>query len=188
MASHFGVVIPGRPVLVEFEMIESTKSVATIVNPGEINEMCFFLLPGVVLPPNASAVLYYTVDGVGWTALGAISPEKPSGIFRTPWHAHVEGAVQLGVSLESNETVANLNLSRSGVDDRRAFGQKIAQDLFNFLASFAHPTNDARAMLAGANLGEVLVVPANVIDRWITRFHEKYQRDPNFYLKDSFNS
>ena len=185
MAQTFGVIIPGRPVLTEFALIESAKAVATIVvNPGEVHEMCFFLLPGATLPPLTSAVLYYSLDGANWTMLGAVAPEKPSGIFRTPWNDHQATTIQLGVSLESTATVANLDLVRSGVDDRRAFARKIAQDLFNFLQSFAHAAADARQMLANVNPSEVLVVPANVIDRWITRFDQKYQRDPNFYLKD----
>mmetsp|Transcript_19488 Transcript_19488/g.77562 ORF Transcript_19488/g.77562 Transcript_19488/m.77562 type:complete len:112 (+) Transcript_19488:460-795(+) len=107
---------------------------------------------------------------------------KQSGIFRTPWHQHVVGAaaVQLGVSLETSASVANLELERSGVDDRRAFARKIAQDLFDFLGSFSRNLADLQHLQASAN--EVLVVPTTVIDRWITRFDEKYKRDPNFYL------
>uniref|UniRef100_A0A7S3NKR4 Hikeshi-like domain-containing protein n=1 Tax=Aureoumbra lagunensis TaxID=44058 RepID=A0A7S3NKR4_9STRA len=183
LVQMFGVVIAGRPAVTDFTMVDASKCVTTLTAPGEVSEICFFLLPGAALPPNTSAVLYYTVDGVGWTVLGAVGERKPSGIFRTPWHTQlgVATTLQLGVSLESNDVVDNLNLTSSGVEDRRAFARKIAQDLFDFLASFSRPSSDLAYLQA--NPAELLIVPTSVIDRWIIRFDEKYQRDPNFYLK-----
>ena len=34
----FGLVIPGRPILVNFEMVDPTKCAATIEQPGEVAE------------------------------------------------------------------------------------------------------------------------------------------------------
>ncbi|KAJ8598613.1 hypothetical protein CTAYLR_001724 [Chrysophaeum taylorii] len=167
---QFGLIVPGRSMVTEFQMVDSLKCVTTI--SGDVSEVCFVLL--AQLPINTSAVLYYTLDGVAWTLLGAVDNSKPSGIFRTPWQ-QIQ-AVQVGVSLESSEAVQNLDIGGSGVEERRAFARKIAQDLFTFLTSFA--TTKEKIYTS-----EMLVVPANVIDRWIQRFDEKYKRDPNFYLK-----
>ena len=64
----FGLVIPGRPILVNFEMVDPTKCAATIERPGEVAEICFFLTPsGAQLPPDKCAVLYLSLDGAAWT-------------------------------------------------------------------------------------------------------------------------
>ena len=81
----FGLVIPGRPILVNFEMVDPTKCAATIERPGEVAEICFFLTPsGAQLPPDKCAVLYLSLDGAAWTLLGTLSLAKPSGLFRLP--------------------------------------------------------------------------------------------------------
>ncbi|CAM9631246.1 unnamed protein product [Discosporangium mesarthrocarpum] len=111
--------------------------------------------------------------------LGALTPSKPSGVFRTSWPTHegMEGCpvVQLGVSIESEDVVKNLDLETRGVEDRKQFALKIAKDLFEYMSSFSQSSNGP----------EVMVVPTNVFDRWMTRFESKYNRDPNFMLKDS---
>ena len=107
MASQqlFGVVIPGRPLITDFKLVDSTKAVALIEQPGFINEITFFLLPSTPIPPGFGAILYYTVAPFqNWTMIGSVSPSKPSGIFRTGWTTNEEvkchNVVQLGVSLE----------------------------------------------------------------------------------------
>lgn len=52
-------------------------------NPLTISDIVFFLLPGVFLPSGTGAVLYWMVEGTaGFETLGAIVPERPSGVFR----------------------------------------------------------------------------------------------------------
>jgi hypothetical protein len=107
MASQplFGMVVPGRPLVTDFQLIDSTKAVAVLENPSGVSEITFFLLPSTPIPPGFGAILYYAVPPFqNWTLLGSVSPTKPSGIFRTKWSASEEvkncSLVQLGVSLE----------------------------------------------------------------------------------------
>jgi hypothetical protein len=123
--------------------------------------------------------LYFSVPPFdNWQLLGAIAPNKPSGVFRTGWPTNEAmygcEAVQLGVSIEPVETLDNLELFGSGVDDRRAFAHKIALDLYQFMASFSQ----------GTQMGEVMTIPTNVLDRWMQRFEDRYRRDPNFMMKN----
>lgn len=101
----FGVVVPGRHVITNFQPLTETKAVSVLEHPASITEVTFFLLPGVVLPAGAGAILYYTVDQVAWELLGSISMEKPSGVFRTNWPTNEVvkhcSHVCIGVSLES---------------------------------------------------------------------------------------
>jgi hypothetical protein len=75
------------------------------------------------------------------------------------------------------ETIANLSLSYSGVEDRLVYARKIAEDLWNYMTSLAVP-NDA------TNSQGLMIVPLNIFDRWMERFDRKYRLDPNFMLKN----
>jgi hypothetical protein len=102
--SLFGVVVPGRPLITEFQPISETKAVVPLTDPGMVTEITFFLLPTSPCPPGFGAMLYYSVNQQNWEILGAISPEKPSGVFRTGWTSNelIYGCplIYLGVSLE----------------------------------------------------------------------------------------
>lgn len=51
---------------------------------------------------------------------------------------------------------------------------KVAQHLFRFMESFARPVPGS---------GEALVVPTDVLDRWMKLFEAKHSRDPLFVLR-----
>ncbi|CAM9458220.1 unnamed protein product [Phaeothamnion confervicola] len=186
----FGVVIAGRPAIDAFRPVDQSKAVVEISNPGEVADLCFFLLPtSPTIPPGFGAVLYWAVAPfTNWYApsfayrevLGAVTPVRPSGIFRTGWPTHEQVAgvgapvLQLGVSIEAEEVINNLQLHDAGMANRLQFARKIALDLFNFMTSFSQ----------GSGNSEVMVIPTNVLDRWMVRFEEKYRRDPNFFLRN----
>jgi hypothetical protein len=71
------------------------------------------------------------------------------------------------------ETINNLELTFSGVEDRFAFAHKIAMDLFQYMASFS----------TGGGSNNIMMVPMNVFDKWMERFTRKYNLDPNFMMK-----
>jgi hypothetical protein len=74
------------------------------------------------------------------------------------------------------ETIKNLEIASSGVEDRFLFAHRIAQDLFQYMASFS--TGDSTSQGA-------MVVPMNVFDKWMERFERKYRIDPNFMMKST---
>jgi len=103
--SLFGIVIPGRPLITEFQLVNSTKAISVVENPGVVAELTFFLLPTTQIPPGYGAILYYSLPPFqNWELLGEIDPSKPSGIFRTGWTSSDEikacPFIQIGVSLE----------------------------------------------------------------------------------------
>ena len=55
---------------------------------------------------------------------------------------------------------------------REDFAKRVAFNLFRFMESFSSKV-----------AGDQLVVPGNVIDRWFTRFQEKFRRDPDFLAR-----
>lgn len=78
-------------------------------------------------------------------------------------------------SPHSLDTIANLELATSGVDERRLFAHGIARDLWSFICSFAQQTQQGGQ--------EVVSLPANAMDLWLERFDRKYKIDPSFMLK-----
>jgi Protein of unknown function (DUF775) len=104
-APLFGVVIPGRPAIFDFRPIAETKAITVVQQPSTITEITFFLLPSSPIPPAHGAILYYAIPPfTSWEVLGAVSLEKPSGIFRTGWSTKEDligcPVIQLGVALE----------------------------------------------------------------------------------------
>ena len=102
----FGVVIPGRPPIFDFQPVDSRKAITIVDHPTVVSEITFFLLPSSPIPPGFGAILYYaTPPFQSWEVLGSVSPLKPSGIFRTGWSTkeHLIGCpiIQLGVAIES---------------------------------------------------------------------------------------
>ena len=103
----FGLVVPGRPLVTTFQVLDSTKAVSVLENPGAVNELTFFLLPSNmnIIPPGYGAILYYSIPPFqNWVLIGSVCNEKPSGIFRTGWSTNEEvrlqQIVQIGVALE----------------------------------------------------------------------------------------
>lgn len=101
----FGVVIPGRPAIFDFQLVDATKAVTIVEQPTTVTEITFFLLPSCPIPAGFGAILYVAVPPFQhWEVLGAVSPLKPSGIFRTGWSTKENLAgcpvVQLGVAIE----------------------------------------------------------------------------------------
>lgn len=198
----FGVVIPGSPVRIDFLPADVTGLKYTLSLAGlpvpvtSVSDLVFFFLPEAApaLPAGYGATLYWQastitangpmVQATGFEMLGAITPDKPSGVFRTGWSTHdalvaavadpgANVAVTLGVSIEPLATIQNLQASAMGVEDRMDVAKKIAMDLFNYMQSFDD---------TGARAG-FMQVPINVFDRWLTRFESKFRIDPNFFMK-----
>merc|ERR1719502_2441667 len=174
-----GVVIAGRAVITDF---------APLASPGDVAEVCLFLLPddpaaGAAVPDGHGAVLHYTADGAHWQALGAVTRAKPSGVFRTGWGMQramrASAAIQLGAALEPLAAVENLQLADGAGAERRALARKIAGDLYKFAASFASSAGGG-----GGDGGATLAVPANFLERWIEKFDARSRVDPGFMMKN----
>jgi protein Hikeshi len=59
-------------------------------------------------------------------------------------------------------------------DLNKAFAQKVAQNLFNYMTSFGEVCN---------NDNQLMTVPTNIFNRWYEKFTVKYDKDPNFVYR-----
>ncbi len=107
-----------------------------------------------------------------------MSNVKPSVIVNAGWSINPSvnelPSLRLLFCIEpANELLPKIEVV-STVDFRRDFARKIALNLFRFIESFSQ---------GGSRDAGFLRCPQDVLDRWLVRFDEKYQRDPNFILK-----
>lgn len=203
-----GILIPGGVVRTDFIPSDPSGTKFTLALTGiagkdiaAVSDLVFFLLPGVTLPPDHGAMLFWqivstpspnTMSSTPFTAgatttefelVGAIANHKPSGVFRTGWATNntLTSAINspsstitinLGVSIEPMSSVQNIGVIQNKTTH---VAKKIALDLFNFMQSFD---------TGGGGVGN-LVVPRNIFDRWMSRFEAKSRVDPNFFMKSS---
>jgi len=131
----FGLLLPGRQVRTDFVLVDDLGTKFTILiqgeNPLSISDIVFFLLPGVFLPSGTGAVLYWMVEGTaGFETLGAIVPERPSGVFSTGFASNdtilnavnnnpgIPISITIAISIEPLANIANMGLITRGVEDR----------------------------------------------------------------------
>lgn len=181
--SIFGIVAPGRPVSVEFGASSPDKLLIEVPNPGQITELSIFALPGVTLPSDQGAIIYYSVAPfANWVALGTITANAPSTFIQTGWTTNQEvlnaPVLQIGISMEPISEVLNIKQVKTVEEwDKLSFTQLVARDMFKYLGSFAQSTP----------AGERLILPLNALDRWLKRFEEKFRRNPNFLKSEAAN-
>ncbi|KAF2020013.1 DUF775-domain-containing protein [Aaosphaeria arxii CBS 175.79] len=83
MTSPFGVIVSGRPISTEPQVISETQFAFPIPSQPHFSHIVVFLLPGTTLPDGTAAAVYAQLVGSSeYKLLGAIANEKPSAIFK----------------------------------------------------------------------------------------------------------
>lgn len=172
----FGLVVPGRPPVFAFMAVSETRCTVSLEQPNTISEIVFFLTDP--LPEGHGAIMHFAVAPyTNWEMLGAVGPGKPSGVFRTGFTLRQDmvsqAAVQIGISIEELTTLDNLSIATIGVEDRLSVASKVAQDLWNYMSSFADSSKPG-----------YMLVPNKAFDEWMMRFERKSKVDPNFFMKN----
>lgn len=156
-------------------------------------EILFTLSNTNALPDGQMALSLYTVviDVSAPNALpehswrGHVSNDHPSGLFPVWVETHssneyMNKQFQVHVVVEPLAEVQQKETSKQA--GKADFCKRVGMDLFNFIQSYSGGQNiDANAIARG----DQLIVPANVIDRWWTRFSNRMQRDPDFLLRQA---
>ena len=90
----------------------------------------------------------------------------------------VAGGARIGVSIEPRAELEHKEAARLG--KKEEFAKRVALDLFRYLESF----NQGGGHVAQIS-NDHLVVPANFLDRWFTKFQHKFRRDPDFLTRQT---
>lgn len=196
-----GFFVPGGLVRIAFTQTDPTNAKGTIQLscPGDlplplasVTELAWFILPDAPIPPNYGIMCYWQIASAnastGFELLGSLTPERPSQVFRTGWSEHeqlieimkanIPVIVTFALSVEPLTNIHNVEgKDHIHQQQRLLVAQKVASDLFKFMQSF-----DTGNATGGAPPGH-MIVPTNIFDRWMKRFEARFQRDPNFFLK-----
>lgn len=172
--SLFGLVIPGRPLRVDWVQVDATKWTMEIPNAELISELCVFIADLSQIPPHLGAGIHASLPPTydAWELVGAVTVHRPSDVFRVAWSKRElppNTPIRLGLSLEPLETLAMQKPPLAAAENARNFTKGIAMDLFNFLQSHSD---------------QIGPVWQNVLDKWFKRVEEKLQHDPMFWRKN----
>ena len=197
-ASPLGLIVPGGPVRTDFQQTDATKWTLQLRAPGDlpvplslVSDVCCFLLPTTtttIIPPTHGLLLYWQVTtsttSSGFSLLGSLTYDCPSGIFRTTWSECNDintttnsnnsiTVVTLGISMEPLQNIQNIANPKEQWESRLFMAQKIGTDLYQYMQSFDTSRQQGQ-----------MVVPTTIFERWMTRFTSRLRRDPNFFMKN----
>ena len=115
----------------------------------------------------------------GMTFIGAIANARPSDIFHTSWSLNPNvnqlTEVKLVVQIQPLADIETQVTITQETQIGKNYANLVAENLFNFLMSFDQDPNMAQSGM--------MVVPQNSLSRWMDKFKQKYDRDPNFIFK-----
>ncbi|RWS16355.1 protein OPI10-like protein [Dinothrombium tinctorium] len=196
--SMFAVIVSGRLVQTNFEAVDTSKFLLTIPDADNINHIVVFLTGSNPLPLGYAACVYFSWPDPNapptWIYLGYISNDKPSAIFRIsklkvgadapainafgysqPIVSHV---AQIGISIEPSAQIEQMtpdpSVSPPNMDSYALFATKTAENLFNYVVSFAQsivPNSDEQ------------FIPLSCVRQWYENFLRKLQFDPDFWKR-----
>ncbi|XP_074605594.1 protein OPI10 homolog [Brevipalpus obovatus] len=197
--SLFGIIVSGRLVQTDFQLVDIGKFLITIPNAESINHIVVFLTPQQPLPPDAGASVYFSwpdsLSPPTWQYLGFISNDKPSAIFRIAKLKNlissgsgdgmtnafgfnqpiVSQFAQIGIALEPlaqiQQMTADVSVNPINGENMLTMAAKTAENLFNFACSFA------RTLLPDSN---EQFVPLSAVYQWYQNFLRKLEQDPKF--------
>ncbi|KAF7458478.1 putative DUF775 domain protein [Cryptosporidium felis] len=168
------IIIPGRNpevILNEGNGILSTE----IQNPQSVsnfivatNDQLFNSESGGMFTLNESFFPYQT-----WEFLGVLTNIRKSDIFTTGW-PFIDGinsipSVKIFITVEPANVLLEKLETKPPIDYNKEVAKKIALNLFRFIESY--------------NNSNSLNIPQCILDKWISRFDEKYKLDPYFFMK-----
>jgi len=204
--SSFGVIVSGRPVVTEAQIISPTQVAYQIPSQPSFSHIVVFLLPGATLPDGTAAAVYAQLPGTpDFKLLGAIANEKPSAIFK------VKNGNAAGGGLGDEDAMVDEGLA-NGAAAPLALGISVEPATQVAAALEQKKAQDAATSGLGAGAGTALVVrgqntvdqkvlaqriikncydlltswgtgdtvPLKAFQAWWTKFEGKIERDPGF--------
>lgn len=198
--SSFGVIVSGRPVLTDAQIISPTQVAYQIPSQPSFSHIVVFLLPGTTLPDGTAAAVYAQLPGAAdFKLLGAIANEKPSAIFKVKngnaaggglgdEDAMVdEGAANgnaaplaLGISVEPAAQVAAALEQKKAQDAAGTGGALVVrgQGAVDQKVLAQRIIKNCYDFLTSWGSGDT--VPLKAFQAWWTKFEGKIERDPTF--------
>lgn len=182
-ASPFAFVAPGRAFLTNFTSPNGGRNWVLDL-PLPCDQFACSLLTPQIPAGHGFGVYWCVAPYANWSYIGSLTLDNPTAFFASPWASTnpleaIDAAliaaagpptgVQIGISLETLEALANLRDAESKLPERSVGVDAvlIAKNLVNFAAS----------------VGDVPPAFLRLLEQWVAKFSAKLARDPKFYLK-----
>lgn len=200
--STFGVIVSGRPIITDAQIISPTQVAYQIPSTPSFSHIVVFLLPGTTLPDGTAAAVYAQLPGTSeFKLLGAIANEKPSAIFKVKNGSAAGGGLgdedamideaaargaaplALGISLEPAAQVAAA-LAQKRTQEAGGAGSSggamvvHGQGKVNTKVLAQRIIKNCYDFLTSWGSGDT--VPLKAFQAWWTKFEGKIERDPGF--------
>eukprot|EP01126_Amoeba_proteus_P039410 TRINITY_DN4152_c0_g1_i7.p1 TRINITY_DN4152_c0_g1~~TRINITY_DN4152_c0_g1_i7.p1 ORF type:complete len:159 (-),score=23.28 TRINITY_DN4152_c0_g1_i7:141-617(-) len=155
----FAVLVAGRLVQTNSTQVDATKLLFSLERSDTIHNLAVFLTGVSPLPPDAGAIVWLSYPPYdSWQYLGHLTNEKPSAMFRvhqnttSPHTSNQFGQFGRNHEIRVNEAKLGVELAPifqiehqfGSYDSKKLtpqqqenFAQKLAEGVFNYLASFS---------------------------------------------------
>lgn len=188
----FGIIVAGRLVQTDFQMVGETQFLVNIAEADSINHIVVFMTGVQAFPEGMGGSVYFSwpdpISPPTWMLLGHISNSKPSAIFKIsklkqgdnaphPFGVQqISHVAQIGVSVEPLSQIALQTpataVHPSNVDSFTEFTTKMLENFYNYAASFA-----LQVVPGSADS----YVPLNCLHQWFANFQRRLQQNPFFW-------
>eukprot|EP00667_Euglena_gracilis_P024152 EG_transcript_27622 len=178
----FGCILPGYPPQSGFQNVGPGKWVLHFQCVLAHHQFVIFLTnPQQPLPPDNGVAIYISkANETTFEFVGSITNEKPSGLFAIPpllidnLRPH---PLCIGLSLEPMANLVNLEgqdrlQKEFYMTGKAELAKQIGQDLYNYMQSFVQEDPNTKT--------SYLLVPINVLDKWMQRLLNKIKLDAKF--------
>lgn len=191
VGSLFGIALPGQPVITEVKAVDSTRW-TVVLEQVPSTFMVFLLCDPQSLPAGFGIGVYIARQGEGlFQYIGQLSQQRPSSLFNLPacymTTDRASSLLVLGLSLESMTELSNLGdtqhqpLAQAEAVTRVAVAERVLQDLYNFLVSYARCVGPSQTIETPNTEAEYIVLPASFVNKWRERVQKKVQKDATFF-------
>ncbi|QOY40914.1 Uncharacterized protein CPATCC_0011820 [Cryptosporidium parvum] len=177
------IIVPGRNP--ETVINEGNGIVSTIVqNPQTVSNVVVAANGEVFTGDSGAGVYFSFFPYQSWEFLGVLTNLRRSDMFTTGW-PFLEGissipSVKIIVLIEPANILLQKLETKPPIDYNKEIARKIALNLFRFIESYNSNNNNNNNNPSNQI---PLNLPQYILDRWISRFDEKYKLDPYFYMK-----
>jgi protein Hikeshi len=205
----FGIVPAGQPLVTDPTSAPSEGSfLYSLPTARPFSYITVFLLPGIVLPQDTAAAIYFAsasdvavATATGQTPnfkfLGGVGPGKESAVFKiNVGGASEAGAIQggdvvIGISIEPADYVASrmqeLASNKSTMNNNTSTTLVPAAPETVVLAQriIKNAFNFLASFSGQAGPGGVEVVPLKAFEEWWRKFESRVRSDPSFLERQS---
>ncbi|XP_037088042.1 protein OPI10 homolog isoform X2 [Pollicipes pollicipes] len=195
--SVFGMIVAGRLVSTDFQVVDETHFVITVQEADDIRHIVVFLTGSQPLPNDMAAGVYFSWPEPNspptWIYLGYLSNSKPSAVFKVASLKRGSGttavpsglvqqfshSAQVGIAVEPEVQVAGLTPANatepSSVPSFVEFTQKMLQNFVNYASSFS--LTQAQMTPAPSEC----FIALSVVQKWYENFQRRLEMNPNFW-------